>query len=318
MFRTTTAPVAARAVRSGGSAGALRDYLELAKPRITAMVLVTTAAGFLLGTRSLGLSAGAVGGATDSFTEQLSALFNLLLGTALVAAGTSAMNHVLERDVDGLMARTRHRPLPAGRLEPGPARVLAGVLAGAGVLYLAATVNLLTASLAAATFVIYDFVYTPLKRISSLATLVGAVPGALPVLGGWTAATGGLGPGGMALFGIMFVWQIPHFLALAWILRSDYAAAGMPMLGTGQRGRGSAGRSALTFSLALLPMSLLPALLGLGGAVYAATAVALGGGLLVAAAVFFRRATLRNARMLFRLTILYVPLLFGVLALNTS
>ena len=225
----------------------LGDYLELTKPRITALVLVTAAAGFYLGAE----------GALD-----LVRFGHVLLGVALVAAGTSAMNQVIERDLDALMKRTRNRPLPAGRVETLPAAVFSGVLAGSGILYLALTTNLLTGALALATFVTYDFMYTPLKRVHSFSTVVGAVPGALPILGGWTAATGSLGVGGWALFGVLFVWQIPHFLTLSWLIRDDYEAAGIRMLSVGDVGGFRTRHQTLIYTMALLPVSLLPSVIG--------------------------------------------------------
>ncbi len=279
----------------------LRDYYDLTKPRITLLVLCTTAAGFFLG-------------GTGAFAGWL--FLNALIGTALVAAGTSALNQVLERDVDALMVRTRNRPVPTGRIAPLPAAIFSGVLAALGIAYLALTTNLLTAGLAAATFVSYDFIYTPLKRVHSFSTVIGAVPGALPILGGWTAASGSLGPGGWALFGILFLWQLPHFLALAWNLREDYRAAGLRMLTVGDRDGFQTRHQALTYTLALLPVSLLPTILGLTGVVYFVAALGLGLGFLWAAGKFSREASAERARALFKYSILYLPLLLLVLALD--
>lgn len=281
--------------------GTVNDYLSLTKPRITLLVLATTAAGFWLG------SAGAL---------DPTLLVRALVGTALVAAGTSAMNQVLERDVDALMARTRARPLPAGRLGTLPAAVFAGALAAGGVAYLALTVNFLTAILAAAAFLIYDLAYTPLKRVHPLCTLVGAVPGALPIAGGWTAATGRLDAGAWALFAILFLWQLPHFLALAWLYREDYREASLRMLSVDDpEGRHTRHR-ALTFTLALLPVSLVPSVLGLAGPVYFGAALLLGGAFLVRAAIFFRSGKQLAARKLFRYSLVYLPLLLAVLSLD--
>ncbi|MFQ5679699.1 MAG: heme o synthase [Gemmatimonadota bacterium] len=279
----------------------LGDYLELTKPRITALVLVTAAAGFYLG------SLGAV---------EWGLLLHTLLGTALVAAGTSAMNQVLEREVDGRMARTRGRPLPAGRLAPRSAGVFAGALAAAGVLYLFLAVNLPTALLAAAAFLVYDLAYTPLKRIHSLATLVGAIPGALPIAGGWVAARGELGGEAWALFGILFFWQLPHFLALAWLLREDYRRAGLPMLSVGDPEGLSTRHQTLVYALTLLPVSLLPAAIGMAGAAYFWAALGLGILFLARAAVFSRRPAAASARRLFHASILYLPLLLLLLTLD--
>lgn len=275
------------------------DYLELTKPRITALVLVTTAAGFYLG------SAGGL---------DLALLLHALLGTALVASGTSAMNQVLERDVDGRMARTRDRPLPAGRLGLAPATLFAGGLSAAGIAYLALTVNLLTGVLAAVAFVVYDLMYTPLKRVHSLSTLVGAVPGALPIAGGWTAARGELGPGAWTLFAILFLWQLPHFLALAWLLKDEYRDAGLRMLSVGDPNGVNTRQQMLLYTLALVPVSLVPALLGLAGAVYFWVALALGLAFVWQTCVFWGSTSRRTAGRLFRYSVLYLPLLLAVLA----
>lgn len=293
--------VAAASGRGQAARGGARDYLELTKPRITALVLVTTAAGFYLG------SAGAVA---------LLRLLHTLIGTALVAAGTSAMNQVIERDVDGLMRRTRDRPLPAGRLAALPAGLFSLGLSVAGVAYLAFTVNALTAGLAAAAFVVYDLAYTPLKRAHSLSTLVGAVPGALPIVGGWTAARGDLGLEAWALFGIMFFWQLPHFLALAWLLRDDYRAAGLRVLSVGDERGVRTRHHTLLYTLALLPVSLLPAVLGLAGPLYFWIALALGVAFLWQAVAFCGALSHRRAGALFRYSVLYLPALLAVLAVD--
>lgn len=295
--------VVAAAAGARGLGARVRDYLELTKPRITALVLVTAAAGFTMA------SPGA---------PALALLAHTLLGVALVAGGTSAMNQVLERDVDALMRRTRERPLPAGRIATVPAAVFSGALAAGGIAYLAFTVNPLTAGLAAASFTLYDFLYTPLKRVHSFSTVIGAVPGALPILGGWTAAGGGLDAGGWALFGILFLWQLPHFLALAWILREDYGGAGLRMLSVGDADGFHTRHQTLVYTLALVPTTLLPAVLGLAGALYFGTAVALGGGFLWVAARFCRNAASEGARRVFRYSILYLPVLLLVLVLDKT
>lgn len=301
------APTKARGVpsgeltkRIGAVRGALSSCYELTKPRITALVVVSAGAGFLLGAASFDF-----------------ALFaHTMIGVALVASGTSAMNQVLERDVDALMGRTRSRPLPAGRMGTPSAAVFSGLLAAAGIVWLWTEVNAITAALAFATFVSYDFVYTPLKRVHSLSTVIGAVPGALPILGGWTAATGELGAGGWALFAILFVWQMPHFLALAWLLRDDYEAAGLRMLSVGDGEGRQTRHQTLLYTLTLIPVSLLPSVLGLTGAVYFAVALGLGVYFLWMAIRFARSASSANARGLFRASILYLPLLMAVLVLD--
>lgn len=278
-----------------------RDFFELTKPRITALVLVTAAAGFFLGS----------GTGFEPFL-----FVNAIVGIALVAAGTSAMNQVLERDVDALMLRTRGRPVPAGRIAAIPAAVFSGVLAGLGVAYLAMTVNILTATLAAICFAMYDFVYTPLKRVHSFSTVVGAIPGALPILGGWTAASGGLDPGGWALFMIMFLWQLPHFLALAWLLREDYRAAGLQMLTVGDEKGVHTRHQTLIYTLVLLPVTLVPTMIGLAGIIYFIGAILLGVGFIWCAAKFSWAISTRRAQRLFRYSILYLPVLLLLLVLD--
>lgn len=292
---------AGRRVRLGTAASGAVDYLTLAKPRITALVLASAAAGFYLGSP----------GPLD-----LPLLGHALLGIALVAGGTNAMNQVLERDVDARMARTRRRPLPAGRISATGAAVFAGALAVSGTAYLALAVNGLTAFLAALTFLLYDLGYTPLKRVHPVAILVGAIPGALPIAGGWTAAGGELGAGAWALFGVLFLWQLPHFLALAWLFREDYRRAGLRMLTLDDPGLQAARRQALIFCLALVPVSLLPASLGLGGTTYFWGALVLGVVFVARAARFAARPAVATARGLFRYSVLYLPLLLGLLVVD--
>ena len=276
-------------------------FWELTKPGIARLVLVTAAAGYYLGSR-------------DGF--DLPRFFRTLLGTALVAAGAGALNHVRERDVDARMDRTRDRPLPSGRLTLRAAAIFATTTACAGVGYLAWQVNVLTAVLAALTVASYIFLYTPLKRRTSLNTLVGAVPGALPILGGWTAAGAPIDAIAMSLFWILFLWQLPHFLALAWLYREDYRRGGFAMLSVNDESGYATGRMALLYATTLLPVSLLPTLLGLTGTVYFWGALALG--LLYAgvSASLMRSATPRLARRLFVASITYLPLLLTLMVLN--
>ncbi len=272
------------------------DFVELTKPRITALVVVTAAIGLLLA------SGGAVGPGLALAT---------LAGTALVAAGGSALNHVLERDTDALMRRTARRPLPAGRLDPDRALVFGVAISIAGLALLALAANLLTALLGAVALAGYVFVYTPLKRVTSLATVVGAVPGAIPPVMGWAAASGGLDSGAAVLFGILFLWQLPHFLAIAWLCREDYAAAGFPMLPVLDPGGRSTGRQALLYGAALVPVSLLPSALGLSGLVYLLGALVLGLAFLGFCVAFTLTFSTGAARRLLLASILYLP---GVLA----
>ena len=325
MKRTAVAPAptgVSTVVERGSSRPALREraalYLELTKPRITVMVLVTTAVGFLLALSALAGSAAS--DATGSGAAPIAwggvpyaLLLHALVGTALVASSASALNQVVERGHDARMRRTAARPLPSGKLEALPAGLFGVALGVAGVAWLAVGVNFLTALLGGATVLCYVLVYTPLKRVSSLATVVGAAPGAMPPAMGWAAATGTLGPGAWALFGILFFWQLPHFLAIAWMYRADYSRAGFPMLPVVEPDGGSTARQAVIWAAALIPLSLLPAVLGLAGAVYAAGAVALGAGYLAASVAFGRRRTGAAAKRLLLASILYLPGIFAVL-----
>ncbi|MCL7971693.1 MAG: heme o synthase [marine benthic group bacterium] len=279
------------------------DLVSLAKPRITLMVVISAGAGYLLG----------ASGRVDAF-----ALFVACLGIGLVAGGTSALNMVLERDIDARMERTRGRALPTGKVSTGAATLFSLAVAAAGLLLLAAFVNGLTAFLAVIALLSYVLIYTPLKQVSSLSTLVGAVPGALPILGGWTAATGTLDPGGWALFGILFFWQLPHFLALAWMYRDDYRRGGLKMLGVADPAGRQTRRQSVLYAVALLPTSLLPAVLGLTGVVYAVAALVLTGTYVVSALRFAAAADSPAARGLFRVSLLYLPVLLLVLTLDGS
>ena len=275
--------------------------LELTKPRITQLVLMTTAAGFYAG-------------ASDGVNLWL--LAHTMLGTALVAGGTNALNQLRERDVDGMMRRTQGRPLPSGRLSPRVAGWFAGLISVLGIAYIAVFVNLLTAALAALTLTSYVFLYTPLKRRTSLNTLIGAVPGALPIVGGWTAAGGRLDVAAAALFWILFLWQLPHFLALAWIYREDYARGGLQMLSvedpTGRR----TAWMALLYALALVPVSLAPTLVGITGTVYFFGALALGLLYALAAARLTFAVTAQRAWWVFLVSIVYLPALLILVVLD--
>jgi protoheme IX farnesyltransferase len=241
-------------------------------------------------------------------------LFHTLLGTALVAGGTNALNQVAERDVDALMRRTQGRPLPSGRLSPVAAAIFAWTIALAGLAELATFVNLPTALLAAATLLSYVYAYTPLKRRTMLATLVGAVPGALPIVGGWAAAGAPLDVRAGTLFGLMFLWQIPHFLALAWIYREDYARAGMKMLSVDDDDGGATFRQATLNAAALLPVGLVPFVLGMAGPIYFAGALVLSAGLFAIALIAARAPSDRAARRLFRATLVYLPAVLSLMA----
>ena len=274
---------------------ALHACFELTKPRIVAMVLVATALGFHLGGQ---------GGA------DLALLGLTLLGTALTASGSGVLNHYLERDVDALMRRTRSRPLPAGDLQPSTALSLGFLLILGGQIVLVLGVNLLTAWLGLLTAFLYVVIYTPLKRLTWLNTSLGSIPGALPPVGGWAAATGGLDTGAWALFAILFAWQHPHFYAIAWIFRDDYRRGGFRMLPVLEEHGQRTCRHILAFSLLLLACSVLPAALGMSGMLYGAGALVLGLLLLAPGVALARSRSTGDARRLLRASVLYLPLLF--------
>jgi protoheme IX farnesyltransferase len=281
--------------------GMVAVLAELVKARLTSLVLLTTLVGFHAG-------------CTGEMSHAL--LFHTLLGTGLLAAGAAALNQYLEREHDARMARTEHRPLPTGRLSATAAVLFGGAASCVGLLWLAAAVNLLTSLLGALTLVSYLFLYTPLKRVTTLNTAIGAVPGALPPLMGWTAARDEISLGGWSLFAILFFWQLPHFLAIGWLHRDDYARAGYIMLPAVDREGGRTGSQAVSHTLGLLTVSLTPSLIGLTGVVYFSAALLLGCVFLWFAIRFSRRLTPRAARQLFLASILYLPLLLAVLALD--
>jgi protoheme IX farnesyltransferase len=279
----------------------LKSYLELSKIRLTAMVLITAAVGFVLG------SAGPLDFARLAWT---------ILGTGLAAAGASAFNQLLEIRRDAEMQRTRGRPLPSGQISALHALLFAVVTSLAGVALLNEQVNPLTAMLGLANVVIYAMVYTPLKPRTSLCTLVGAVCGALPPIMGWTAACGEIGLGGLLLGMILFLWQIPHFLALAWMLRDDYAKAGFRMLPLIDPLGHLTCLMIVLYSLALLPMGLAVTVTGQAGYLFGAASLALGLGFFLLALKLRRMKTARNARRVFLASLVYLPLLMLFLVLD--
>ena len=279
----------------------MADLVELAKPRINLMVMLTTGIGLLL----------AAGG-----TPPLGLALAVLAGTGLVAAGGSALNHHWERQTDRLMERTANRPLPAGRMHPDVALGYGLTLSAAGLLLLALAANLLTSLLGLLALIGYVLVYTPLKRITSLATVVGAVPGAIPPMMGWTAASGSLDAGAWALFGILFFWQLPHFLAIAWICREDYERAGMPVFTVGDTGGVRTGRQMVLWVATLLPVSMVPALLGLAGAAYLVGALVLGLALLAVSLGFLRRHSGAAARRMLLASVVYLPAVLVILVID--
>lgn len=276
------------------------DYVTLAKPRLNVLVVVTTLAGYYMG---------------HPETNVL-LLLHTLVGTALVASGASAFNQLLEIDADGLMRRTRRRPLPSRRLTTNQARVFALVLSTVGTVQLAWGVNLLAASVALATLLTYTVFYTPLKKRTSLATVVGGVPGALPPLIGWAAARNSLSVEAWIMFGIVFLWQMPHFLAIAWLHREDYGQAGFPLLPVVEPDGASTGRQAVLYAAALLPVSLATTAVGLTGLAYAIGAALLGVGFLALAARFAWLRTPQSARRLFFGSLAYLPLVWILMVVD--
>lgn len=274
---------------------------ELAKARLTALVLLTTLVGFYLGAR----------GPVDH-----ALLLHAVLGTALLASGAAALNQLLEREHDAKMRRTESRPLPAGRVRPETVLIFGGIVSSAGLIWLAWKVNPLTSVLGAVTLCSYLFLYTPLKRLTTLNTAIGAVPGALPPLMGWTAARGEITIEGWSLFAILFFWQLPHFLAIAWLYREDYARAGFRMLPVVDPGGARTGMQSVSHTLGLLSVSLFPVWFGLVGTVYLLGALALGGLFLAAAIRFSRDLSASRARQLFFASIIYLPLLLGLMVFD--
>lgn len=294
-------PAAAEPTSAIRERSRLAAYVELTKPGITRLVVLTAAAGFYMATR----------GAFDWV-----AFGHTLLGVALVASAAGALNQIVERDADARMRRTARRPLPAGQLRAGPAAAFAWSMAALGTIELAVFVRPLTAVLVVLSLLSYVYVYTPLKRRTWHATLVGAVPGALPILAGWTAGGGALDRAGWALFAILFIWQMPHFFALAWMYRRDYVAGGFRMItATDQTGARTTGQI-LIYTTALLPVSLAPFALGLTGGWYAAGALLLGCLFLAAGAMLVPERTERRARRLFFASILYLPALLALMVLD--
>ena len=276
-------------------------WADLFKARLTLLVLLTTLVGFYVGSPGL---------------IDYAVMVHLLLGTGMVACGAAALNQYLEREWDARMRRTESRPLPSGRMQPQVVLAVGAGLSTFGLLYLASQVNHLTSVLGAVTLISYLFLYTPLKRVTWLNTAVGAIPGALPPLMGWTGAGNGLTHGGWALFAILFFWQIPHFLAIAWMYREDYARAGFVMLPSVDPEGTRTGRQAISHTLGLLFVSLCPVLFGVASTVYFLGALVLGLIFLGAAVGFARQMTLRSARQLFFVSILYLPLLLVLMVLD--
>jgi len=277
------------------------DYVALAKPRLNLLVVMSAVAGYAM----------AHGDTTD-----FAGLGWMVVGTGLVSGGASAINQVIERETDGLMRRTRQRPLPDGRLTAVEALAFAGILSVSGLFVLAAGVNLLSAMVALATLASYAVVYTPLKKRTSFATVVGAIPGALPPVIGWAAAADALSQGAWVLFGIVFLWQLPHFLAIAWIYREDYARAGLPMLPVIEPDGRSTARQTVVYTAALLPLALAPTLVGMSGTAYFTGALILTLLFLAISMRFAMTRAVRDARRLFFTSIIYLPVLWALMIVD--
>lgn len=294
-----------------GMGALLRDYSELTKFRVTVLLVMTAWCGYFFGAVKAGIPTFSWG------------LCHALLGIGLVSSGAAALNEVMERDVDSRMRRTARRPLPSGRMSVFHGTMAGSLMVLGGTLYLGIALNVLTACLALATAVVYLAAYTPLKQIHPICTLVGAFPGAMPGVLGWTAARGHVDLDAFILFAIVFFWQFPHFFAIAWLYREDYKSGGIKMLPVVEPDGHSTSRNILLYSLSLVPVTLMPTLLHLSGTIYFAGAIVLGFGFFYFSA---RLATLRlpvesplskqRARHLLRATVLYLPLLFALMMLD--
>jgi heme o synthase len=279
----------------------MRDYLELTKPRITWLILMSTAVGYFFG----------ASGPWDFWS-----ILHTLLGTALIASGTAALNQWYEREADRKMRRTAQRPIPAGRLSPQRALIFGIVLSALGFAELALAVNPLSGLLGLATLLSYLFLYTPLKQRTPLSTLVGAFPGAMPPIIGYAAASGALDAQAWTLFAILFLWQFPHFLAIAWMYREDYGRAGIRMLPVVEPSGEGTARQIVIYSLALIPVSLIPSLLGMSGRIYFVGALALGLWYLYSGVRVARDRTILRARSVLVVSVFYLPLVYGLMLLD--
>ena len=278
-------------------------YLELTKPRIMAMVLVATTLGFYLGGEG----------------KMPIVLFSyLMLGVAMVCGGSSVLNHYLEREFDSKMERTKNRPIPSGIIAPAHALNFGIILTLTGIFVLYVNVNILTAFLSLLTSFLYIIVYTPMKRFSWLNTTVGAFPGAIPPLGGWAAATGGLSFEAGILFLILFIWQHPHFYAIAWMMREDYKRGGFKMLPVVEPSGERMFRHIMWYSYILIPVSLIPVMIGMSGAIYCAGALVIGVFLLTASRRFALVRSNMFARRLLRTTVVYLPILLILIIIDVN
>jgi protoheme IX farnesyltransferase len=294
------------------AASLVRDYAELTKARITTLIVLTAWAGYFFSAHKSGLPAWSMG------------LLHALLGIALVSSGTAALNEVMESDVDARMLRTARRPVPDGRMSKWHAATVGLGLTLGGSLYLALFANALTGLLVFLTALVYLAAYTPLKRVSPICTFVGAFPGAMPVVLGWTAARGRVETETLILFAIMFVWQFPHFLSIAWLYREDYARGQVRMLPVVDSDGKSTVWRILAYSVALIPVSLLPVLMGMAGRIYLVGAILLGAALFRVSLQMARPqlpatapASKPRARRLLQATVLYLPVLFALMMANS-
>ncbi len=279
----------------------MKDYIELTKPRITWLILMSTAVGYFFGHRG---------------AWAILAVLNTILGTALIASGTAALNQWYEREADRKMRRTADRPIPSGRLSAQRALVFGILLSVAGFAELSLAVNWLSGALGLFTLLSYLFLYTPLKQRTPLSTLVGAFPGAMPPIIGYAAASGVLDWQALALFAILFLWQFPHFLAIAWMYREDYERAGIVMLPVVEPSGEGTARQIVLYSLALIPVSMAPSFLGMSGKFYFFGALALGLWYLYSGVrVAFDRTILR-ARAVLMVSVIYLPLIYGLMLLD--
>jgi heme o synthase len=299
-MKTAAVENASLAASRHGIAG---DLAELVKARLTLLVLLTTAVGFYLGAEP---------------PIDYVVLFHVVLGTAAAAAGAAALNQWWERSADALMRRTKMRPIPAGRMPPTRALIFGIAFAAFGVAYLATVCNALSAILAALTIGIYIFAYTPLKRASTANTAVGAIPGAIPPMIGWAAARGNIGAGAWSLFAIIFLWQLPHFFAIAWMYREDYSRAGFRMISSDDRSGERSASQSVFFCILLLIIAGLPTFIGIANFVYLAIELLVGASFLAVAMRFLRVRTPSAARSLFLASIVYLPLVLGALVLTKS
>ena len=298
---TMTLPLSALRIRA---TSLFRDYAELTKLRVTSLIVTTAWCGYFFGAHQAGISWISWG------------LFHSLFGIGLVSSGTAALNEVMERDVDAHMRRTALRPLPAGRMSLVHASTVGLLATIGGSIYLAVFTNPLTGLLTLLTSVVYLAVYTPLKRVSPICTFVGAFPGAMPGVLGWTAARGRLEWGTLVLFAILFVWQFPHFYAIAWMYREDYERAGIRMLPVVEPDGVSTARQILWYSLALIPISLIPKFLSMTGNVYLIGALALGMFFVYAGLGVHAQRTRQQARRVLLASVIYLPVLYSLMLID--